>query len=213
MSKKQGINGPIFALIAYDSGDYEIPENKDAKDQVTRQKLIDYILSKEINKGESNAGGWALSGNNPDPDITFMAIQSLAKYTDQKEVKEAVDRALKIMSKAQLSTGGFDSWGVPNCESTAQAIVALTALGIDIDNDSRFVKTDSKAILIMQFLSGPCLFLRGKLLTALYLWIMLGTMARIAIQAMTSRIMENSMGKSPFLSLFGASGRMRIYGL
>lgn len=142
--KKQGINGPIFALIAYDSGDYEIPENKDAKDQVTRQKLIDYILSKEINKGESNAGGWALSGNNPDPDITFMAIQSLAKYTDQKEVKEAVDRALKIMSKAQLSTGGFDSWGVPNCESTAQAIVALTALGIDIDNDSRFVKTDSK---------------------------------------------------------------------
>ena len=73
-----------------------------------------------------------------------MAIQSLANYRDQKEVKEAVDRALKIMSKKQLSTGGYNSWGTENCESTAQAIVALTALGIDIDTDSRFIKTDKK---------------------------------------------------------------------
>ena len=61
-----------------------------------------------------------------------------------KEVKKAVDRALKIMSKKQLSTGGYNSWGTENCESTAQAIVALTALGIDIDTDSRFIKTDKK---------------------------------------------------------------------
>ena len=48
------------------------------------------------------------------------------------------------MSKKQLSTGAFDSWGTMNCESTAQAIVALTALGIDVNSDSRFIKTDSK---------------------------------------------------------------------
>ena len=141
--KKQGINGPIFALIAYDCANYQIPENKNAKDQVTRQKLVDYILSKEINKGLSNAGGWALSGNNPDPDVTFMAIQALSKYTNQKEVKDAVDRALNVMSNSQLSTGGFGSYGVSNCESTAQAIVGLTALGVNIDSDPRFVKTDS----------------------------------------------------------------------
>lgn len=142
--KKQGINGPIFALIAFDSGNYEIPQKSGVKDQVTRQKLIDFILSKEIHKGEKDAGGWALSGTDPDPDITFMALQALSNYTDQEEVKEAVNRALKVMSKKQLSTGAFDSWGTMNCESTAQAIVALTALGIDVNSDSRFIKTDSK---------------------------------------------------------------------
>lgn len=142
--KKQGINGPIFALIAFDTGNYDIPIDKNASVQTTRQGIIDFILDKEIHKGTSKAGGWALSGTDPDPDITFMAIQSLANYMDQKEVKEAVDRALKIMSKKQLSTGGYNSWGTENCESTAQAIVALTALGIDIDTDSRFIKTDKK---------------------------------------------------------------------
>ena len=142
--KKQGINGPIFALIAFDAGNYDIPIDKKASVQTTRQGIIDFILDKEIHKGTSKAGGWALSGTDPDPDITFMAIQSLANYMDQKEVKEAVDRALKIMSKKQLSTGGYNSWGTENCESTAQAIVALTALGIDIDTDSRFIKTDKK---------------------------------------------------------------------
>lgn len=142
--KKQGINGPIFALIAFDAGNYDIPIDKKASVQTTRQGIIDFILDKEIHKGTSKAGGWALSGTDPDPDITFMAIQSLANYRDQKEVKEAVDRALKIMSKKQLSTGGYNSWGTENCESTAQAIVALTVLGIDIDTDSRFIKTDKK---------------------------------------------------------------------
>lgn len=142
--KKQGINGPIFALIAFDAGNYDIPIDKKASVQTTRQGIIDFILDKEIHKGTNKAGGWALSGTDPDPDITFMAIQSLANYMDQKEVKEAVDRALKIMSKKQLSTGGYNSWGTENCESTAQAIVALTALGIDIDTDSRFIKTDKK---------------------------------------------------------------------
>lgn len=142
--KKQGINGPIFALIAFDAGNYDIPIDKKASVQTTRQGIIDFILDKEIHKGTSKAGGWALSGTDPDPDITFMAIQSLANYRDQKEVKEAIDRALKIMSKKQLSTGGYNSWGTENCESTAQAIVALTALGIDIDTDSRFIKTDKK---------------------------------------------------------------------
>ena len=34
--KKQGINGPIFALIALDTGDYEIPQT-DAANPTTRE--------------------------------------------------------------------------------------------------------------------------------------------------------------------------------
>ncbi len=142
--KKQGINGPIFALIAFDTNNYEIPQNPSAKVQNTRQAMIDYILDKEIKKGTDEAGGWALSGTSPDPDITFMAIQALSNYMNQPAVKEAVDRALTAMSEKQLPSGGYASWGSVNSESTAQAVVALTSLGINLDQDSRFIKTDDK---------------------------------------------------------------------
>lgn len=138
--KRQGINGPIFALIALDTKNYEIPVLSNVTDQTTRQKLIDYILSKEIKKGTDEAGGWALSGTNPDPDITAMALQALAKYKDDETVKPYIDRAVEKLSKIQKEDGGYSSWGTVNSESVAQVITALTALGIDPKTDARFVK-------------------------------------------------------------------------
>lgn len=46
----------------------------------------------------------------------------------------------------QSSDGGFTSWGSANAESVAQVIVACTALGIDPDTDSRFVKDGGSAV-------------------------------------------------------------------
>ena len=40
----QGLNGPIWALIALDSRDYPMPENPGAETQATRQMYIDRIL-------------------------------------------------------------------------------------------------------------------------------------------------------------------------
>ena len=102
--------------------------------------MIDYILSKEIKKGTDEAGGWALSGTNPDPDITAMALQALAKYKDDETVKPYIDRAVEKLSKIQKEDGGYSSWGTVNSESVAQVITALTALGIDPKTDARFVK-------------------------------------------------------------------------
>lgn len=124
------INGPIFTLIALDSHNY--PTMGD----VTREKLIQVILDAQLNDG-----GWNLSAENADPDMTAMAIQALAPYYKTNEtVKAAVDKALEALSALQRSDGGFDSWGTVNSESCAQVIVALTALGIDPTADSRFVK-------------------------------------------------------------------------
>ena len=126
----QDINGPIFTLIALDSHNY--PTMGD----VTREKLIQVILDAQLNDG-----GWNLSAENADPDMTAMAIQALAPYYKTNEtVKAAVDKALEALSALQRSDGGFDSWGTVNSESCAQIIVALTALGIDPTADSRFVK-------------------------------------------------------------------------
>ena len=134
--QKQGINGPIFTLIALDSHNY--PTMGD----VTREKLIETILDAQL-----PGGGWNLSGENADTDMTAMAIQALAPYYKTNEtVKAAVDKALEALSALQRNDGGFGSWGTVNSESCAQVIVALTALGIDPATDSRFVKNGSTVL-------------------------------------------------------------------
>ena len=137
----QGINGPIFTLIALDSHNY--PTMGD----VTREKLIQVILDAQLNDG-----GWDLSAENADTDMTAMAIQALAPYYKTNEtVKAAVDKALEALSAMQRPDGGFGSWGTINSESCAQVIVALTALGIDPTTDSRFIKN---GLTVLDALAG-----------------------------------------------------------
>ena len=132
----QGINGPIFTLIALDSHNY--PTSGD----VTREKLIQVILDAQLSDG-----GWDLSAENADTDMTAMAIQALAPYYKTNEtVKAAVDKALEALSALQRNDGGFGSWGTVNSESCDQVIVALTALGIDPIADSRFVKNGNTVL-------------------------------------------------------------------
>ncbi len=86
-------------------------------------------------------GGWALMGEYGDVDVTAMAVQSLAPhYESNTDVKTAVDNALIFLSEKQKDDGDYASYGVNNPESTAQVIVALSALGIDCCTDSRFIK-------------------------------------------------------------------------
>lgn len=142
----QGINGGIFALIAFDSNQYEIPNIADSTKQATREKYIDYLLSKEVNKDTDQAGGFALYGTTPDPDITSMALQALAPYQSMPEVNEAINRALKAISNLQNSDGGFTAWGSTSSESIAQVIVGLTAVGVNPATDSRFVKPNGNLV-------------------------------------------------------------------
>lgn len=133
-TKFQGINGSIFALLALDSKNYPMPKNEQATQQASREAYLKEILSAELADG-----GWSFGGKTADPDITAMALQSLAKYQDKPEVKNATQRGLTILSKLQNQKGGYESWGEENVESVAQVIVALGELGISLD-DPRFVK-------------------------------------------------------------------------
>ena len=133
---QQGLSGAIYALLAFDCRGYDIPSADKNVEQTSREGLVKYILDKQLKDG-----GWAYSGDKAEPDMTAMALQALAAYykTDAK-VKEAADKAVTCLSKLQNTTGGYDSYGSVNSESAAQVITALTALGIDPDNDARFVK-------------------------------------------------------------------------
>ena len=108
---------------------------------LTREKLIQVILD------QLTDGGWDLSADKADPDMTAMAIQALAPYYKTNEtVKAAVDKALEALSALQRNDGGFGSWGTVNSESCDQVIVALTALGIDPTTDSRFIKNGNTVL-------------------------------------------------------------------
>ena len=138
--KKQGINGPVWALIAFDSLLYEIPETT-AKEQTTREKLIDYILEKQL-----KTGGWAIGEQGADPDMTGMAIQALAPYYEKNEaVKQAVDSALDFFSSIQRDDGGL-SEATDSPESCAQMITALSTMGIDPEDDARFIKNGNSIV-------------------------------------------------------------------
>lgn len=144
----QGINGPIWALIAFDSGNYPVPTDGD----VTREILIQTILDAQLADG-----GWALSGSNADSDMTGMALQALAPYYGSNEaVKLAVDAAVETLSLMQNADGSFSSVDGASSESISQVIVALTALGINPDKDERFIKNDISVLdaLISYYVTG-----------------------------------------------------------
>ena len=73
-------------------------------------------------------------------------LQALAAYRGEAAVAAAVSRGIDTLSAMQNGNGGFTSWGSANAESVAQVIVACTALGIDPDTDSRFVKDGGSAV-------------------------------------------------------------------
>ena len=144
--KKVGVSGVIWTLIAFDCGGYEMPEGIDRETLV--QTILDY---------ETSNGGWANSGDTPDPDVTCMAMQALAPYREEyPEVQKALDTAVQILSEMQDSTGNFPGQYGSSSESISQVIVALASLGIDPNTDGRFVKDGVSAIdgLLSYYVEG-----------------------------------------------------------
>ena len=144
--RKVGVSGVIWTLIAFDCGDYEMP------DGIDRETLIQTILDFQTSKG-----GWANSGDIPNPDVTCMAMQALAPYREEyPEVQAALDTAVQILSEMMDNTGNFPSQYGASSESISQVVVALATLGIDPNTDARFVKDGVSAIdgLLSYYVEG-----------------------------------------------------------
>lgn len=154
-SHRQGINGPIWEIIALNTGGYELypvenfPDIKNPDDINTVGKMIDHILEKEITQTDGTVGGWSLMGKVPDTDITGMALQALASYyldetryentgatASFEDFAMVVERGVLTLDRLQSPNGGYYSTGSVNSEAITQAIVALTALDIDPLDDS-----------------------------------------------------------------------------
>lgn len=131
---KQGIMSYAYGLHMLNNG---YKSSSFTKQQV-KSKLI------TMQKAD---GGWAVTGNYGDVDVTSMIISALAPfYQNDKSVKSAVNRGLDFLSSRQTENGGFKSYGLENAESSAQVITALSCLNIDCEKDSRFLKNGKSPI-------------------------------------------------------------------
>ena len=134
---EQGIMSLIYGLHILNNGH-------------TSAKCSISSVTKELLDLQYADGGWALFGENGDVDVTAMTVQALApRYNSDSSVKSAVDKALTFLSNRQESSGGYRSFGDVNPESSAQVLVALSALGIDCQNDERFIKNGNSVLSAM----------------------------------------------------------------
>lgn len=122
---QQGVMSWIWGLHLLHNG-FESPA-------CTTEEAVKTLL--DLQKDD---GGWDITGNTSDVDVTAMVLQALAPY--RAEQADAVARALDLLSARQQESGGFTSYGVENAESTAQVIIALCALDIDPLTDARFIR-------------------------------------------------------------------------
>lgn len=125
----QGLNGWIWALIALDASGEALPS--DGKYQ--REDIVNAIL-----EAQEPEGGFGLVKGGSDVDITAMALQALAPY--QNECRQEIDAALSYLAAEMTDTCGYVYYGAENAESAAQVVLALTALGIDPEQDDRFIR-------------------------------------------------------------------------
>lgn len=123
--EKQGINAYLWGLIALSSVDGNTPENPIN----TKESMIDKVLSCQLSDG-----GFALSSNAGDVDVTAIAITALAPYKADERVQKAIEKAVLFINENKLSDGGFESYGIKNCESSCQALIALSSVGEPVDD-------------------------------------------------------------------------------
>lgn len=130
---KQGIMSLVYGLHLLNNG---------YSGDITSRETVEKLLSLQCGDG-----GWSLTGQTGDVDVTAMTVQALSVYYNTDDaVKSATDRALAFLSERQQTDGDYASYGVSNPESTAQVLVALCSLGVDCGSDQRFIKNGNTLI-------------------------------------------------------------------
>ena len=124
---QQGVMSWVFGLHLLNNGF--------ASTAHTAESVVEQLLALQLEDG-----GWAVTGSISDADVTAMTLQALAPHQDQPKAAAAVEQALTLLSSRQMEDGGYASYGVPNAESAAQVLTALSCLGIDAAQDARFIK-------------------------------------------------------------------------
>lgn len=134
------INGPIFALIALDMGNYTIP----ADAFWTREKLLETILNHRY-----LSDGFGL-------DMVTMLMQSIGPYMNDpvygERVRAKLEEGLEIVlenfgdKNVYKNPYGVQWGGVYTSEGSAQIVCAMSAMGVDCHTDPRMSNGTQSAL-------------------------------------------------------------------
>ncbi|MGN1339328.1 MAG: DUF4430 domain-containing protein [Oscillospiraceae bacterium] len=113
---RQGFNAYIWGLIAVNVTGAE-PSGVAVN---TAETLAEHIISRQ-----HEDGSFSLMGDTGDVDMTAAAVYALAGC-GVSGAEQAAQRGADWLSAIG---GGYSSMGITNCESTAQAVIALCAAG------------------------------------------------------------------------------------
>ncbi len=120
----EGANELAYALLAMYASGTEIPEGA---------RWNESSIITELLRFQANDGGFGLSDNTAsDVDVTAMCVQALSPYRNQEAVNTALLEAVEFL-KNNIS----DAWNYQdNPNSTAQVLLALATLGIDVTDSA-----------------------------------------------------------------------------
>ncbi len=133
VSHSNAIWTAAYTLLAWQQGDYSTGTQE--------TDLVNALLDAQLENG-----GWT-AFEAPEADATGMAILALADYySENADVKTAVDKAIGYLSEVQLDNGGFGgTWG-ETANNSACVIMGLSAMGINPDTDIRFIKNGNSIV-------------------------------------------------------------------
>lgn len=123
------INDLAFGLIAYNYA------NINGSYNITKASIKDAILSKLVTV--NSLSGWSYTGKTVDGDMTGITINALSGfYSTDSKVQNAVNSAVKSLSKMQNINGYIPGqYGI--CpETNAFAILGLTSIGVNPEGAS-----------------------------------------------------------------------------
>lgn len=121
--REQGVNAAAYALVASQMCGVKL---------ANEEKYIQYILD-ELKGYDVTVDGMS--------DYVSMGVLALSYYKDRDEINNVIEEKIEELSKAQLEDGSMG-----NCESTSEAIIALTTAGVDVTADERFIKNEKSLL-------------------------------------------------------------------
>ncbi len=119
IAKGTYVSQAIYSLIAMDTKNYDFEDIGDEDDQNSRERLIEYIADSQL---EGGGYGYSWGGvTYADLDTTAMAVQALAKYRNDENVKAMIDGCIDLIEKTEITSA----------ETYAQVVVAYNTIGLD----------------------------------------------------------------------------------
>ena len=129
-------NELAYSLLAIYASNAEIPQDA----TWSKNDIIDKLLT-----FQTESGGFGLfDTETTDTDMTAICVQALAPYRSEPDVAEAIDKAVLFLTGTISEDWNYDD----NPNTTAQVLLAISALGIDATNPANGFGTGEQENII-----------------------------------------------------------------